>query len=115
MLKTSPTAIKGTLQRGRAALDGSRNTTERRPPQSAEEHDLARRFANAYVAADIDGVLTLLTDDSWLSMPPGATPVPRLGCDSGIPRGQLRLPWRAQCLPDTRPSEQPAIICQLHE
>jgi RNA polymerase sigma-70 factor (TIGR02960 family) len=70
MLKTSPTAIKGTLQRGRAALDGSRNTTERRPPQSAEEHDLARRFANAYVAADIDGVLTLLTDDSWLSMPP---------------------------------------------
>lgn len=71
MLKTSQTAIKGTLQRGRAALDGSRNTTESRPPpQSAEERELARRFANAYVAADIDSVLTLLTDDSWLSMPP---------------------------------------------
>jgi len=71
MLKTSQTAIKGTLQRGRAALQSSSATTERRPPsQSAKERELARRFANAYVAADIDGVLTLLTDDSWLSMPP---------------------------------------------
>jgi RNA polymerase sigma-70 factor (TIGR02960 family) len=71
MLKTSQTAIKGTLQRGRAALQSSRATTKPRPPsQSAKERELARRFADAYVAADIDGVLTLLTDDSWLSMPP---------------------------------------------
>jgi RNA polymerase sigma-70 factor (TIGR02960 family) len=71
MLKTSQTAIKGTLQRGRAALQSSGATTERRPPsQSAMERELAQRFANAYVAADIDGVLALLTDDAWLSMPP---------------------------------------------
>jgi RNA polymerase sigma-70 factor (TIGR02960 family) len=72
MLKTSQTAIKGTLQRGRAALESSRNTTGRRRPlpRSAEERDLARRFADAYVAADINGVLTLLTDEAWLSMPP---------------------------------------------
>jgi RNA polymerase sigma-70 factor (ECF subfamily) len=31
---------------------------------------VARRFADAYVAADIDGVIALLTDDAWLSMPP---------------------------------------------
>ncbi|HEX6761108.1 MAG TPA: RNA polymerase subunit sigma-70 [Propionibacteriaceae bacterium] len=71
MLKTSQTAIKGTLQRGRAALQGSRSNTDRPPPpKSAEERDLARRFAEAYVAADIAGVLRLLTDDAWLSMPP---------------------------------------------
>ena len=72
MLKTSQTAIKGPLQRGRAALENSRDTSDRRhpPPGSDEERDLARRFAEAYVAADIDGVLTLLTDDGWLSMPP---------------------------------------------
>jgi SnoaL-like domain len=72
MLKTSQTAIKGTLQRGRAALESSRNATDREAPlpKSAEERELARRFADAYVAADIDGVLTLLTDDAWLSMPP---------------------------------------------
>jgi RNA polymerase sigma-70 factor (TIGR02960 family) len=72
MLKTSQTAVKGTLQRGRAALESSRSATDRRTslPRSAEERQLARRFAEAYVAADIDGVLTLLTDDAWLSMPP---------------------------------------------
>ncbi len=71
MLKTSETAIKGTLQRGRAALEGSRSNIDRPPPpKSAAERDLARRFADAYIAADIDGVVTLLTDDAWLSMPP---------------------------------------------
>jgi RNA polymerase sigma-70 factor (ECF subfamily) len=72
MLKTSQVAIKGTLQRGRAALENSHNTTDLRPPQprSAEERELARRFADAYLAADIDGVLRLLTNDAWLSMPP---------------------------------------------
>jgi RNA polymerase sigma-70 factor (TIGR02960 family) len=71
MLKTSPIAVKGTLQRGRAALEASRGMIDRPPlPRSAEERQLARRFADAYVAADIDGVLRLLTDDTWLSMPP---------------------------------------------
>jgi RNA polymerase sigma-70 factor (TIGR02960 family) len=72
MLKTSQTAVKGTLQRGRAALQSSRSTIDRQSPspRSAEERSIARRFAAAYVAADIDGVLTLLTDDAWLSMPP---------------------------------------------
>jgi hypothetical protein len=31
---------------------------------------VARRFADAYIAADIDGVIALLTDDAWLTMPP---------------------------------------------
>ena len=72
MLKTSQTAVKGALQRGRAALESSREKTDSwaPTPSSAEERDLARRFADAYVAADIDGILTLLTDDAWLSMPP---------------------------------------------
>jgi RNA polymerase sigma-70 factor (TIGR02960 family) len=71
MLKTSPIAVKGTLQRGRAALETARDMSDRPPrPRSAEERELARRFADAYVAADVDRVLTLLTDDAWLSMPP---------------------------------------------
>ena len=72
MLKTSQAAVKGMLQRGRAALESSRSGTDRQQPaaRSAEERELARRFADAYVSADIDGVLRLLTDDAWLSMPP---------------------------------------------
>jgi SnoaL-like domain/Sigma-70, region 4 len=74
MLGTSPTAVKGTLQPARAAVDAClaagpvRGLASR--PGSAAERALARRFADAYVAADIDGVVALLTDDAWLSMPP---------------------------------------------
>ena len=73
MLGTSPTAVKGTLQRARTALDEHRDQAGRgRAPRpgSDRERALARRFADAYVAADIDGVVALLTDDAWLSMPP---------------------------------------------
>jgi RNA polymerase sigma-70 factor (ECF subfamily) len=69
MLGTSGTAVKGALQRARAALD--RDRAGRGPrPGSATEQDLARRFADAFVAADVDRVVALLTDDAWLSMPP---------------------------------------------
>jgi RNA polymerase sigma-70 factor (ECF subfamily) len=73
MLGISPTAVKGTLQRARAALAEHRDQAGRGRvprPGSDRECDLARRFADAYVAADIDGVVALLTDDAWLSMPP---------------------------------------------
>ena len=66
MLKTSPTAIKGTLQRARAALE--RPISPAASP--AQERTVSRRFAEAFVAADIDAVIALLTDDAWLSMPP---------------------------------------------
>jgi RNA polymerase sigma-70 factor (ECF subfamily) len=71
MLGTSPTAVKGALQRARAALDQERGARGAVPrPGSAEERDVGRRFADAFVAADIDGLIALLTDDAWLSMPP---------------------------------------------
>jgi RNA polymerase sigma-70 factor (TIGR02960 family) len=71
MLNTSQPAIKGTLQRARAALDDHRaDRTRARRPAADQERDLGRRFAEAFTAADIDGVIALLTDDAWLSMPP---------------------------------------------
>jgi RNA polymerase sigma-70 factor (TIGR02960 family) len=72
MLGTSPAAVKGTLQRARAAMDRHHGQTGRPAPRpsSARERAVARRFADAYVAADIDQVIALLTDDAWLTMPP---------------------------------------------
>jgi RNA polymerase sigma-70 factor (TIGR02960 family) len=69
MLGTTHTAVKGALQRARAALDRARAGRAPRPG-SATEAALARRFADAYVAADLGRLVALLTDDAWLSMPP---------------------------------------------
>ncbi|HEX6352888.1 RNA polymerase subunit sigma-70 [Actinophytocola sp.] len=67
MLATTPTAVKGALQRARAALQADTRTPR---PEPEKERDLGRRFAEAFTSADIDGVIALLTDDAWLSMPP---------------------------------------------
>ncbi len=69
LLDSTPTVVKGSLQRARATLDRHRGRLDRRPPAPAEL-DLARRFAEAYLAGDVHGVVDLLTDDAWLSMPP---------------------------------------------
>ncbi|MBB3724712.1 RNA polymerase subunit sigma-70 [Nonomuraea dietziae] len=70
MLVTTETAVKGTLQRARATLDRRRGDVTLARPGSAEERDLTRRFADAFTADDINGVVALLTDDAWLAMPP---------------------------------------------
>ena len=44
---------------------------ERAPlPHSAREQDLADGFATTFSSDDIDGVIALLTDDAWFTMPP---------------------------------------------
>ena len=66
MLETSEIAVKASLQRARAAVG-----KHRRPVSAgADESALARRFADAYQADDIEAVIGLLTDDAWLVMPP---------------------------------------------
>jgi RNA polymerase sigma-70 factor (ECF subfamily) len=72
MLGTTEIAVKGALQRARSALD-RRHPADRPPapaPDSTEEQQLTRRFAEAFTAADIERLVALLTDDAWLSMPP---------------------------------------------
>jgi hypothetical protein len=39
-------------------------------PNSPAERELMRRFADAFQADDIDGIVALLTEDAWLTMPP---------------------------------------------
>jgi RNA polymerase sigma-70 factor (TIGR02960 family) len=119
MLDTSPTAVKGTLQRARAALDRQRDQAGpgRAPrPESAAERALARRFADAYVAADIDGVIALLTDDAWLSMPPAphqyhGTGAIRLFLQASFGYRGQRHPY----LVPTRANAQPALASYLSE
>jgi RNA polymerase sigma-70 factor (TIGR02960 family) len=71
MLDTSEVAVKRLLGRARSALAHRRPDRRAAPaPDSPEERRLTRRFADAFIAGDVDGVVALLTDDAWLSMPP---------------------------------------------
>jgi RNA polymerase sigma-70 factor (TIGR02960 family) len=73
MLDTTETSVKSALQRARVTLDqrvrpGGR---ERAPlPGSARERELVGRFGTAVEQGDTDGLIALLTDDAWLTMPP---------------------------------------------
>ena len=73
MLDSSEDSVKGALKRARATL-GARlpaSGREHAPlPDSAAERELVARFATAFTNGDTKGVLALLTDDAWVSMPP---------------------------------------------
>jgi len=73
ILETSEASVNSALQRARATMTAvlPARDRERAPlPRSARERDLAERFAAAYADDDVDGVVALLTDDAWFSMPP---------------------------------------------
>src|SRR5829696_3084481 len=73
MLETGEAAVKGALQRARATLGGRLPAPDRDRaplPNSARERELVGRFADAVESGDIDSVVTLLTDDALLTMPP---------------------------------------------
>ncbi|MER7281990.1 RNA polymerase subunit sigma-70 [Dactylosporangium sp. NPDC000244] len=72
MLDTTPTAIKGLLQRARGAIERHRDPVRAAPPApgSAQERQIVSRFAEAFTGGDIDTLVSLLTDEAWLAMPP---------------------------------------------
>lgn len=74
ILETSPQAVNSALQRARKALTRNRNNSQlacrHAPASAAVERDLARRFASAWEAADVAGLVRLLADDALLTMPP---------------------------------------------
>ncbi|ADD42713.1 RNA polymerase subunit sigma-70 [Stackebrandtia nassauensis] len=112
MLDTSPTALKGVLQRARAAMPGPV------PPEpvraDAGQARLARRFASAFEADDVDAVIALLTDDAWLTMPPAPHEYRGLAAIAQFLR--IRRRWRGDrplSLVDTRANGQPAFGCYL--
>lgn len=116
ILGTGEGSVKGALQRARATLD------ERLPPgglehaplpDSTRERELVGHFAAAVERGDTHGIVSLLTDDAWLTMPPepyeyqGGKPIARFLDDRAARRGaHFRL------VP-TRANGQPAFGCYL--
>jgi RNA polymerase sigma-70 factor (ECF subfamily) len=116
MLATTPTVVKGALQRARATLGRLHpgGGPAAPPPGSAPERDLTRRFADAFTAGDVDAVVALLTDDAWLTMPPapheyqGPAAIAAFLRASQAGRGRRRL-----LLAPTRVNTQPAYACSF--
>jgi RNA polymerase sigma-70 factor (TIGR02960 family) len=116
MLDSTEASVNSLLRRARVALESRlpAGGRERAPlPTSARERDIVGRFADAIEAGDVDGVVALLTDDAWLTMPPepyeyqGPAAIGALILNREVRRGaRLRL------VP-TRANTQPAFGCYL--
>lgn len=117
MLDATPTAVKGLLQRARAALArGSNLSARRRAAQGASttDEEVARRFAEAYGTDDVDALVALLTDDAWLAMPPA----PHLYLGTDAIAGFLRASAAGRSgqhfgLVATRANRQHGFVCFL--
>lgn len=71
MIDTTEQSVASALKRARAALSRQLPSAEAPPPpRSAAEQAIVDRFVDAYEAADVDGIIALMTDDAWLRMPP---------------------------------------------
>jgi RNA polymerase sigma-70 factor (TIGR02960 family) len=117
MLDSTDAAVKGALQRARATLRERLPAGDREKaplPKSARERELVGRFALAVETGDVEAVVSLLTDDAWLTMPPqpyeyqGHAAIAAFLEDRANARG-----GRALRLVPTRANGQPAFGCYL--
>jgi RNA polymerase sigma-70 factor (TIGR02960 family) len=109
MLETTAHSVNSLLRRARAAFESRLPAAgrERAPlPDSKRERDTVGRFADAIQTGDIEGVVALLTDDAWLTMPPepyeyqGPAAIGAFLGDRAITRGTpLLVPTRANTQP----------------
>jgi RNA polymerase sigma-70 factor (TIGR02960 family) len=116
MLGSSEASIKGALQRARATLDTRlpAGGLERAPlPSSAGERELVGRFVDAVERNDLDAVVSLLTDDAWLTMPPQPYEYQGPAAIGEFLHDRARLRGVPLRLVATRANGQPAFGCYL--
>jgi len=74
MLKTSIESVASALKRARATLARqSADEPGHEPPPapgSPAERKLVRQLTEAYASGDVQGIVSLLTEDVWVRMPP---------------------------------------------
>jgi RNA polymerase sigma-70 factor (TIGR02960 family) len=73
ILQTSEQSVASAVKRARATLarelpPGRQESPP--PPHSPAEQRLVAQLTRAFEAADVDGIVALLTEDAWLTMPP---------------------------------------------
>ena len=115
ILQTTAQSVKAALQRARATLDSYTLEREQAPlPDSPTERNLLATFTDAFEAGDTARLLTLLSSDARVTMPP--QPGELIGHDAigaYLDRGaeDRGAPLRVR---PTRANGQPAFGCYLH-
>jgi RNA polymerase sigma-70 factor (ECF subfamily) len=118
MLDISEAAVNSLLLRARAALESRLPSGARERatlPESKPGRDVVGQFAEAVENGDVDGMVSLLTDDAWLTMPP--LPHEYQGRDAiheflSAAQERRGVPFR---IVPTRANTQPAFGCYLPE
>jgi len=116
MLDTGEPSVKGALQRARATLRARLPAAdrERAPrPSSARERRLVARFADAVHSGDVDGMVSLLTDDALLTMPPQPLEYQGHAAIAAFLRHRAELRGVPLRMVTTRANTQPAFGCYL--
>jgi RNA polymerase sigma-70 factor (ECF subfamily) len=116
MLETSAASVNSLLRRARAAFESRLPASgrERAPlPNSKLEREVVGRFADTVENGDVAGMVALLTDDAWLTMPP--LPHAYQGRDTinAFLRGAEERRGTPLRLVPTRANSQPAFGCYL--
>jgi RNA polymerase sigma-70 factor (ECF subfamily) len=115
VLGTTEAAVTSALKRAREALTPDPGWGSAPLPDSPAERRVVADFARAFEAGNVDAVVTMLTDDAWLTMPP--MPLEYRGPDA------IRHFLATVALPDggryllvpTRANGQPAFGCYLRD
>ncbi len=116
ILETTDASVKGALQRARAALAERPIDSSRVPiPNSPQEREIVRRFADAFERGDAAAVVALLAGDAWVTMPP--YPFEYQGKEAITLFLETQFPLRAapvRVVP-TRANGQPAFGCYMDD
>jgi RNA polymerase sigma-70 factor (ECF subfamily) len=115
-LETSEASVNSLLRRARASFESRLPAAgrDRVPlPNSKLERNIVGCFADAVEAGDVDGMVSLLTDEAWLTMPP--LPQAYQGRDTigAFLRGNEERRGTPLRLVPTRANTQPAFGCYL--
>src|SRR5262249_53353940 len=116
MVEPRPAAANGLARRARSAFESRRPAAgrERAPlPSSRLERDILGRFAETVENGDVAGMVALLTDDAWLTMPPLPHAYQGHSAIDAFLRGAAERRGAPLLLVPTRANSQPAFGCYV--
>lgn len=110
VLQTTEESVTSALKRARATLSREQPETDRPLPlKSADEQRLLAKFIDAWERGDVEGIISLMSEDAWLRMPPVPLEYQGLGPIGRFLTTVVFREGRRYRLVPTRANDQPAF------